>query len=438
MIINSTPKRCAVYTRVSNDERLGQSFNSLDAQKESAVAFIRSQSSEGWVAVADDYCDGGFSGGNMERPALKRLLTDVEKRKIDVIVFYKIDRLSRNLSDFSRMIELFDKHGVSFSSVTQQINSATAMGKLMLNVLMSFASFEREIASERIRDKVAASKAKGIYMGGVPPLGFDVQERMLIINNAEAALINRIFENMITIGSTALISKQLNEEGVTTKAWTTKKNMYRPGGKIDKKYLHRLLRNRIYRGEIQHKGTWYKGQHQAIVSLELWSEVQAILAVDSRERSAATKIRGTTPALLRGLLYTPDGEKMLPTYTRRRGKVYRYYLSKSENKFGADAKTFARLPADLIESAVMAQVKQAIAAPETVQAVSNIVQGDHTCLSKLSNAWELLFPAEQHRIVNLLIERIDLKQDGLEITWHKMGWRELVGEFNPALLAEYI
>ena len=237
-------RRCAVYCRVSSDERLDQEFNSIDAQKKSGQAYVASQRSEGWIPVADDYHDPGFSGGNTERPGLKRLMADIERGLVDIVVVYKIDRLTRSLADFSKMVEVFERQGVSFVSVTQQFNTTTSMGRLMLNVLLSFAQFEREVTGERIRDKIAASKRKGLWMGGVPPLGYDVENRLLVINETEAAVVRRIFSEMLTVGSPTQIGRTLTGEGITTKAWTTKEGQTRLGARIDKKYLHKLLRNR--------------------------------------------------------------------------------------------------------------------------------------------------------------------------------------------------
>ncbi|SFN06889.1 recombinase family protein [Nitrosomonas communis] len=265
IVQTKTRKRCAVYCRVSSDERLNQEFNSIDAQKEAGHAYIASQRSQGWIPVADDYDDPGFSGGNTERPALKRLIADICARKIDIVVVYKIDRLTRSLADFSKIVEIFERFEVSFVSVTQQFNTTTSMGRLMLNVLLSFAQFEREVTGERIRDKIAAAKRKGMWMGGVQPLGYDVDNRMLIINEAEAAVVRRIFEEMLTIGSPTQIAARLTTEGITTKTWTTQEGQTRSGARIDRKYLHKLLRNRIYLGELSHKGNWYPGVHPPII-----------------------------------------------------------------------------------------------------------------------------------------------------------------------------
>ncbi|MEJ5200284.1 MAG: recombinase family protein, partial [Anaerolineae bacterium] len=274
-------KRCAVYCRVSSDERLDQEFNSIDAQKEAGHAFIASQRAEGWIPVADDYDDPGYSGGNTERPALKRLMADIQRGLIDIVVVYKIDRLTRSLADFSKMVEVFERHGVSFVSVTQQFNTTTSMGRLTLNILLSFAQFEREVTGERIRDKIAAAKKKGLWMGGVPTIGYDVVNRQLVVNPAEAAVVRRIFEEMLTIGSPTQIAARLTAEGITTKAWTTQDGRVRTGTRIDKKYIHKVLRNRIYLGELSNRGQWYPGVHEPIIERQLWDQVHAVLARDS-------------------------------------------------------------------------------------------------------------------------------------------------------------
>lgn len=259
------PKRCAVYCRVSTDERLDQSFNSLDAQKEAGLAYIASQRADGWVAVRDDYIDPGFSGGNVERPALKRLMADIEASKIDIVVVYKIDRLTRNLTDFSRLIEVFERHNVSFVSVTQQFNTTTSMGRLMLNILLSFAQFEREVTGERIRDKIAASKAKGMWMGGNQPLGYRVEQRKLLVVDTEAALVKRLFNDFVACRSTTDMVRQLAAEGATNKT----------GKPFSKQMIYHLLHNRLYLGEIAHKEKWYPGQHDAIIDQAVWDAAQA-------------------------------------------------------------------------------------------------------------------------------------------------------------------
>ena len=237
--------RCAVYCRKSSEEGLEQEFNSLDAQRDAGLAYIESQRHEGWIAIADRYEDGGFSGGNLERPALKRLLADIEGGRVDVVVVYKIDRLSRALMDFAKLVEVFDRRGVTFVSVTQSFNTTTSMGRLTLNILLSFAQFEREVIGERIRDKVAASRKRGMWMGGVPPLGYDVRNRKLVVNPAEAALVRLIFDRFLAIGSATVLAQELAEAGHRTKSWTTQSGRARPGRPIDKGFLYKLLGNRV-------------------------------------------------------------------------------------------------------------------------------------------------------------------------------------------------
>jgi DNA invertase Pin-like site-specific DNA recombinase len=433
-------KRCAVYCRVSSDERLDQEFNSIDAQKEAGHAFIQSQAQEGWIPVADDYDDPGFSGGSMERPALKRLFSDIERGRIDMIVIYKMDRLSRSLADFARMVEIFDRNQVSFSAVTQQINSATSMGRLMLNVLLSFAQFEREVTGERIRDKIAASKRKGLWMGGMPPLGYDVKSRQLVVNEAEAKIVRRIFQEMLSIGSPTRIAERLTAEGITTKAWQTKDGRWHAGTRIDKKYAHQILRNRIYRGEISLRGTWYPGAHPPIIDQALWDQVQAIFAREPRERGSETRGYGRSDALLRGLLFGPNGERMAPTYTNKKGQIYRYYVARAERRYGAGANTTERIPALDIEAATVAQIKTVLSSPEAIAAVCRKIGSSGAtldepqivlALTQLGDIWEQLYPNEQHRIVQLMIERVGLVPEGLRIRWRELGWKELITEFAP-------
>jgi DNA invertase Pin-like site-specific DNA recombinase len=427
-----------VYCRVSSDERLEQEFNSIDAQKEAGQSYVASQRSEGWIPVVDDYDDPGFSGGNTERPGLKRLMADIERGLVDIVVVYKIDRLTRSLADFSKMVEVFERQGVSFVSVTQQFNTTTSMGRLMLNVLLSFAQFEREVTGERIRDKIAASKRKGLWMGGVPPLGYDVANRLLMINETEADLVRRIFGEMLSIGSPTRIAQGLASEGITTKAWTTQDGQVRSGTQMDRKYLYKLLRNRIYLGELSHKGSWFPGAHAPIIDHGLWGRVHEVLARDSHVRSVDTQTRESTDALLRGLLFGPSGDPMYPTYASKNKRKYRYYVSKAEMRFGAAGKTHERIPAAEVEAATVNQVKTVLSSPEAITAVckslelqgvrineDEIVMGLH----KLEDAWEQLYPVEQIRIVKLMIERVDLVTGGLKIKWHALGWKELIKEF---------
>ena len=338
--------RCAVYTRKSSEEGLEQEFNSLDAQREACEAYIASQKPEGWVLVPDHYDDGGISGATLERPALQRLLADIEGKRVDVVVVYKIDRLSRALMDFAKLVEVFDRNNVTFVSVTQSFNTTTSMGRLTLNILLSFAQFEREVIGERIRDKFAASRKKGMWMGGFVPLGYDVKDRKLVVNEAEAATVQRIFEKFTKSGSVTALVRALRAEDVRGKR----------GRLIDKSYVYQLFRNRVYLGEAVHKGTSYPGEHQAIISNTLWDKVHAILSEGARQRAAST--RAQTPALLKGLIFGPTGCAMTPTHTRKGGRLYRYYIATAVLKHDAPQCTVRRVPAGEIEGAVIDQVRR--------------------------------------------------------------------------------
>src|SRR5687768_5189653 len=266
--------RCAIYTRKSTDENLEKDFNSLDAQREACAAFIQSQKHEGWLVLPTLYDDGGYSGGNMERPALKRLLTDIEAGRVDVVVVYKVDRLTRALSDFAKLVEIFDRGSVSFVSITQQFNTTSSMGRLTLNILLSFAQFERELIGERVRDKVAASKKKGMWMGGTVPLGYDVRDRKLVVNEPEAETVRHVFQSYLALGSVRLLRERLAVDGVRSKAEQP----------LSRGALYTMLGNRLYRGEVAHKGAVHPAEHQAIVDQTRWDAVQAPLAEQRAER----------------------------------------------------------------------------------------------------------------------------------------------------------
>ncbi len=337
----STKKsRCAIYTRKSTDEGLEQAFNSLDAQREACAAFILSQKHEGWTVLPTLYDDGGYSGGTMERPALKRLLADIEAGQIDVIVVYKVDRLTRALSDFAKLVEVFDRRGVSFVSITQQFNTTTSMGRLTLNVLLSFAQFEREVIGERVRDKIAASKKKGMWMGGMPPLGYDVKDRKLVVNDDEARTVVDIYRRYLALKSVRALKDELAGAGVRSKRRVRPDGTVYGGQKLSRGALYLMLQNRIYRGEITHKGKSYPGEHPAIIEQPLWDEVQAVLAQNRIER--ATGARAKHPSLLAGLVFDETGERLTPTYAIKKGTRYRYYVSTSLLT-GAGTEPFKRL-----------------------------------------------------------------------------------------------
>jgi DNA invertase Pin-like site-specific DNA recombinase len=309
--------RCAIYTRKSSDDGLEQEFNSLDAQREACEAYVTSQRHAGWVALPDLYDDGGLSGGTMERPALQRLLSDIRAGKVQIIVVYKVDRLTRSLADFAKIVDVLDAHGASFVSVTQQFNTTTSMGRLTLNMLLSFAQFEREIAGERIRDKIAASKAKGMWMGGNVPLGYDVKDRKLLVNEAEASTVRMIFKRYAELGSVALLKTELEGAGAGGAL---------SGGKsFSRGALYLMLQNHLYRGEVAHKDRAYPGQHEAIVDPELWRIVQDRLAANRRARSLA--VGAEAPSLLAGLIFDSGGDRMTPSHAVKRSKRYRYYIS---------------------------------------------------------------------------------------------------------------
>jgi site-specific DNA recombinase len=323
--------RCAIYTRKSTEEGLEQEFNSLDAQREAGEAYVASQRHEGWTLVPDHYDDGGFSGGNMERPALKRLLADIAARKIDVIVVYKVDRLSRSLSDFAKLVDVFDAHTISFVSVTQQFNTTTSMGRLTLNILLSFAQFEREVIGERVRDKVAASKCKGMWMGGSPPYGYDVIERRLVINEAESAVVRKIFQRFLVLRSTTKLTEELRQDGCLTKTYVTGSGRHKQGRLMDKGFLYKLLSNPVYLGETRHRDQVYPGQHTAIIERAQWLEVRRIMEENPTARGNAA--RAQNPALLRGLIRCSGCDSgMTPTHTRRHGRQYRYYTPNAKIK----------------------------------------------------------------------------------------------------------
>ena len=406
--------RCAIYTRKSSEEGLEQEFNSLHAQREACEAYIASQKSEGWALVRDQYDDGGVSGGTLERPGLKQLLADIEDGLVDVVVVYKIDRLSRALMDFSKLVEVFDRNGVTFVSVTQSFNTTTSMGRLTLNILLSFAQFEREVTAERIRDKVKASRMKGMWMGGYVPLGYDVCNRKLVINEAEATTVRRAFEGFVEVGSATVLARELRRDGFRNKQGTL----------IDKGYLYRLLNNRVYRGEAMHKGTSYPGEHEAIIDARLWEQVHDILGESPRKR--ANNSRTQSPALLKGLIFTANGAAMTPSSTKKGSRRYSYYVSTDVLKNREiDEQVPSRLAADTVESAVVQEIRRVLRTPETTAQViatlardgrADINEADAiAALQGFQGLWTQLFPAEQARITQLLVRRITVTAEGLVI-----------------------
>jgi len=444
--------RCAIYTRKSSEEGLDMEFNSLDAQREAAEAYIASQKAEGWQCLPDRYDDGGYTGGNMDRPALRQLLADIETGKIDTVIVYKVDRLSRSLLDFSQLVSLFDRHKVSFVSVTQQFNTTTSMGRLTLNILLSFAQFEREIIGERIRDKVAAAKKKGKHTGGPPVLGYDIDapNRRLVVNQAEAELVRRIFRLFLQLGSGMKVATALNDDGHRTKVWTTRTGKVRPGQSWDKTAVNRVLNNCKYVGQVSHKGTMYDGEQEAIIDRRTWDQAQEILATNHRARAAHS--RRKTPALLGGLIRCGTcGKAMGVTFTRRRGKEYRYYLCGKAARQGYDQCPVKSVAAGEVERAVFEQLRGVFRSPDVVARTLRAVEAEAmwgpengpapteaevvAALRQIDPLWESLFPAELERIARLLVQQVVVNPDGLVVRLRAEGLRSLAAEMaGPARL----
>lgn len=373
--------RCAIYTRKSSEEGLDQAFNSLDAQREACEAYILSQAGEGWVALKNRYDDGGYSGGAMERPALKRLLADIAAGKVDTVVVYKIDRLTRSLSDFAKIVDVLDKAGASFVSVTQAFNTTTSMGRLTLNVLLSFAQFEREVTGERIRDKIAASKAKGMWMGGVPPLGYDLPTdaatRRLVVNAGEADIVSLIFSRYLELESVNRLERWLHDEGIRSKAWVSSRGRAMGGRRFSRGALFHLLKNRIYLGDIRHKDVTYPNAHPAIVDADMFKAVRDLLAENAGAARTRTPRGGR--AALTGLIFDAEDRPMSPAFSYGRSKrAYRYYVSAPLQKGGAvdDDDTLRRVPGqiadDLLLDAIGRLARRVVSAAEVSKVLRRV------------------------------------------------------------------
>jgi site-specific DNA recombinase len=430
MTVSTTRKqRCAVYTRKSSEEGLDMEFNSLDAQREASEAYIASQKPEGWMLYEGHYDDGGVSGATLDRPGLKSLIADIESGFIDVVVVYKIDRLSRSLMDFAKLVDVFDRHGVTFVSVTQSFNTTTSMGRLTLNILLSFAQFEREVIGERIRDKFAASRKKGMWMGGSPPLGYVVKDRKLVVDTDEAATVRMIFERFLTVGSATVLARTLAAEGVTTKR----------GKLVNKGYLYKLLNNQVYIGKAVHKGTAYPGEQEAIISLELWDKVHSIIKESPRARANHT--RAQTPALLKGLIFGADGRAMTPSHTKKKGRLYRYYVAAGLLNGESATGLVRRVPATEIEAAVIDQMRGLLRTPEVIVGTWRVARGQgdglveaevRETLQGLDPLWDELFPAEQARVLQLLIQRVEVHPDRIDLQFRVDGLQSLVADVTAA------
>ena len=390
--------RCAVYTRKSDEKGLEQEFNSLDAQREACEAFIASQRHEGWKLVPDAYDDGGLSGGNMDRPALKMLLADIKAGKVDCIVVYKIDRLTRNLVDFARIVEILDKNDASFVSVTQAFNTTTSMGRLTLNVLLSFAQFEREVTSERIRDKIAASKARGMWMGGVPPLGYAVVDKKLVVVPEDAEKVRLIFERYLELGSVLALAIDLEACGIRSQPRMDRNGVARGNAVFSRGALHLMLQNRLYRGEMCHKGKAYPGEHDAIVDQALFEKVGALIALNRNNH--VDGVHASEPSLLIGKVWDAFGRRMPPSHSTKPGKRYRYYASDDRDARLKERRH--RVPAGELEAIVIAQLRQRFDADSGPTSLLSLDTVSHS---------------EQRQLVADMIERIEIHPDRIEIAF---------------------
>ncbi len=380
---NSTPTvRCAVYTRKSTEEGLDQDFNSLQAQREAAEAFIKSQKHAGWTLIPHHYDDGGFSGGSLDRPALQRLLEDVDARRVDCVVVYKVDRLSRSLLDFARLVDRFDQRSVSFVSVTQQFNTTTSLGRLTLNILLSFAQFEREIISERTSDKMSAARRKGKWIGGTPVLGYDVDSAggRLVINEKEARRVREIFALFIQHHSLSAVVAELARRRWKTKSWKSQNGTAHAGRPFAQASLSRLLTSAVYTGMVEHRGATYAGEQASIIELSVWQEVNAELRADRRTGTAA--IRAPQNALLAGVLLCKSCQRpMIPTYTAKPGRRYRYYVCQAARQNGWSSCPTKSVPARMIEDSVLDQLRTALRVQETREQL-NVPEADWQALEE--------------------------------------------------------
>lgn len=416
-------KRCVIYTRKSVDDGLAeQEFNSLDAQREAAEAYITSQKANGWVCDPKHYDDGGFSGGNINRPALQELLKECEAGKVDVIVVYKIDRLSRSILDFSEIMKKFDEHNVQFVSVTQEINTASSAGRMMLNILMTFAQYEREIISERTRFKMEASRKRGMFVGGCVVLGYINQNKKLIPVPAEAEVVNRIFNRYIEIQSPRLIAEELNNDGILTK----RQKKWTPAA------VYRILTCHTYIGEVYyHAETICKGEHEAIVPRETWDRVQEIMKMNQPFDASQKRAKILSP--LRGILYCGHcGGAMMPTYGRRKGKRYFYYLcSRDQQKIDRDCPVHS-ITAGVIEKIVREQMKKMLFTPDFLVILAQTTGLAVSVISELfkEEFWDHMTPGEMSRIFHLLLERVTVYEDQVKIELRSAGMKHLIEEFK--------
>jgi site-specific DNA recombinase len=417
-------KRCAIYTRKSSEEGLDQNFNSLHAQRHACEAFVKSQAGEGWRLIKTAYDDGGFSGGTTERPALKALLADIKEKRIDVVVVYKVDRLTRSLADFAKIVEIFDAHGVSFVAVTQQFNTTTSMGRLTLNVLLSFAQFEREVTGERIRDKIAASKQKGMWMGGTPPLGYDLRERRLAVNKTEAETVRLIFKLYLEFKTMCRIKEELDRSSIVSKLWVSRQNVRHGGFSFGRGALYHLLANPIYVGAIRHKNVTYPGQHEAIIEKAIWQRVQEMLSKKAAHPRGRTTRKST--GLLMGRLFDESGEPLYSCWAKKGQRRYRYLVSKKLVRGSSKPGDRGwRLPAERMERAVIAGIRRIVsdrgALASTLKACGFAAAELKQAIEAFDAQVKSLEQVETTENTGTLIERVELRRDGMQITLNVRG-----------------
>ena len=427
---------CGIYTRKSSDEGLEQEFNSLDAQREACESYILSQRGLGWVALPKRYDDGGLSGGTMERPALRALLVDIEKGKVDLVVVYKVDRLTRSLTDFAKIVDVFDARVVSFVSVTQQFNTTTSMGRLTLNMLLSFAQFEREVTSERIRDKIATSKKKGMWMGGRSPLGYDVRNKKLVVNQAEAETVLTLFHLYLELGTVKKLFEESSRLGLVTKRRISSDGQETGGQPFTRGHLYQLLANPIYVGEIAHRGLTYPGQHDAIIERQVFDAVRRRLDDNAARRGSATNAKA--PSLLTGLIYDETGDRLCPTRANKKGRRYRYYISKRLLHRTGSTDGGWRLPARELDGAVTQAVgdflRDELQIVDALELTGVTPDRLRTILRRAAAAARDLDDERserQPRLLRRLLHRVALHPGSIQIALNRSGLVRLILEKNP-------
>lgn len=420
MVMQTIPKkRCAIYTRKSVEEGLDQEFNSLDAQREAGEAYIASQKANGWVCLPTRYDDGGYSGGNMKRPALQQLLADCEAGLVDIIVVYKIDRLSRSICDFADLSKKFDEWGTQFVAVTQEINTATSAGRMMLNILITFAQYEREVITERVRDKMSASRKKGKWVGGSVPMGYRVENKKLVVEPEEARVIQRIFQRFIEVQSPTLIAQELNKDGIRTKQ----------GKAWDKPHIYRILNNHTYIGQVKYKESICEGEQNAIVELDVWNRTREILALNEPVPRQTKRMETIAP--LKGILRCGHCDcAMMPTYARKNGKRYFYYLCSRDSKRATSTCPVRQIPAGEVERITREQVVKMLQTPTILIKLAQVLNLPAEKIAELFKEifWQEISPGEMNRLLHLLLEKVEVHESKLTVEFKSSGIKTLMEE----------